>query len=75
MLNGVEWMKIQGKQIIIAGLLAGTAFAFYNVYSFFADDYTMTDEQYAYEAMKIVNDSHEQCAPLRCEKSSSISCD
>jgi hypothetical protein len=63
------------KQIIVAGLLTGTAFAFYNVYSFFADDYVMTDEQYAYEAMKIVSDCYEQTESVKCRKNNSTRCD
>ena len=66
---------MKAKQLIVAGLLTGTAFAFYNVYSFFVDDYVMTDEQYAYEAMKIVSDSHEQTESMKCQKSNRTRCD
>ena len=52
-------MKRTTKQISSIGFLIGIMFFLYSVYSFFADDYTMTDEQYACEAMKIVNDSRQ----------------
>lgn len=51
-------MKRKTKQIVIVGIM----FSVYSIYSnFFAVIYPMTDEQYAREAQKIVNDNLAPC--------------
>jgi hypothetical protein len=50
-------VKQKIKQFSGIVLLSGIVFSFYSIYSFFADDYSMIDEEYAREAMRIVQDS------------------
>lgn len=55
-------MERKTKQIVSTIFITGVMFFFYSIYSiFFADLITMTDEQYAHEAQKIVSDSLVPC--------------
>jgi hypothetical protein len=58
-------VKGKTKLIILAAFIMGVMFSFYSIYS---DIYIMTDEQYAQEAQKIVNDSLSPCqSPIEPE--------
>ncbi|WP_371377016.1 hypothetical protein [Sporomusa aerivorans] len=56
-------MKRKAKQVVMTISIMGVMFSFYTLYySFLADIfYTMTDEQYAREAQKIVNGTFSPC--------------